>query len=706
MALFNDRALTLTTSEGPFRLTGISATPNLFELLGVAPAFGTSFDAAASDGRQIVLSHETWERHFARDRSVVGRSIAMDGEAYQVVGVMPADFGFPTPEAAFWVPLNLTPGGSRGMLLPAIARLRPDATLAGVLQEGSEKLGESGDRRATTTLSARSLQDQMVGGVQRVLWVLLAAVGFVLVIATANIALLLLTRGASREREFSIRLALGAGRGRLVRQLFIEGLTLGALGGVAGLGVAWTALELLVRLAPADIPRLREATIDGPVLAFAIAITGATSLIFGILSAGRTLSVDPIRAFAGSPGESRLVVSAGASRRWLNRLAAGELALTMVLLVGAGLLLRSFVTLVLVDQGFDSRQAVAFQVTLPSARYPSPAARMAFHERLLDRLQQERGVTHAGLATAMPNRQPTGRFDYSSTPLPDTRDPFATPTAEVRMVTEGFFEAMGLPLLAGRTFRSEDRTGAEPVIVISDALARQQFPNRQAVGELLYSRTGNRRVVGVVRDVRPVSADGVHSPAAYLPLRQAIDLLEWHAGMNAIVRGPDPRALATSLRSLVLSLDPSMPPFNLRTMDDEVSRLVAGPRFSATMLAAFAGMALVMAAVGVYGVMAYSAGLRTREIGIRTALGSTRTQVLRLMLRDGVRVVASGLVLGLVAAIWLARGLTGLLHEVTAADPLALAAVAIVLAATGLVAAYLPARRATRINALDALRHD
>ncbi len=426
MALFNDRALTLTTSEGPFRLTGISATPNLFELLGVAPALGTSFDAAAADGRQIVLSHETWERHFARDRSIIGRSIAMDGEAYQVAGVMPVDFGFPTPEAEFWVPLNLSPGGSRGMLLPAIARLRPDATLAGVLQEGSEKLGESGDRRATTTLIARSLQDQMVGGVQRILWVLLAAVGFVLVIATANIALLLLTRGASREREFSIRLALGAGRGRLVRQLFVEGLTLGAIGGVAGLGVAWTALELLVRLAPADIPRLREATIDGPVLAFAIAITGATSLIFGILSAGRTLSVDPIRAFAGSPGESRLVVSTGASRRWLNRLAAAELALTMVLLVGAGLLLRSFVTLVLVDQGFDSRQALAFQVTLPSARYPSPAARMAFHERLLERLQQERGVTHAGLATAMPNRQPTGRFDYSSTPLPDTRDPFAT----------------------------------------------------------------------------------------------------------------------------------------------------------------------------------------------------------------------------------------------------------------------------------------
>ena len=464
----------------------------------------------------------------------------------------------------------------------------------------------------------------MVGGVQRVLWVLLAAVGFVSVIATANIALLLLTRGASREREFSIRLALGAGRGRLVRQLFIEGLMLGAIGGAAGLGVAWRALELLVRLAPADIPRLREATIDGPVLAFAIAITAATSLMFGILSAGRTLSVDPIRALAGSSGESRLVVSAGASRRWLNGLAAAELALTMVLLVGAGLLLRSFVALVLVDQGFDARQALAFQVTLPSARYPSPAARMAFHERLLERLQQERGVTHAGLATAMPNRQPTGRFDYSSTPLPDTRDPFAMPIAEVRMVTEGFFEAMGIPLLAGRTFRP--RIGLAPNRSSSSPrrwrVSSSRAPGRRRAAVLAdrqppcRRRRGRRAAASAGRRPQP---GGLPAAAAE---RRSPRMARWTCTSSCAA---PIRARSRRLRTLVLSLDPAMPPFNLRTMDDEVSRLVAGPRFSATMLAAFAGVALVMAAVGVYGVMAYQpACARARSASARRSARRAR----------------------------------------------------------------------------------
>ncbi|HYN06485.1 MAG TPA: ABC transporter permease [Vicinamibacterales bacterium] len=249
MAIYNDRALTLSTPDGPFRLTGISATPNLFDLLGVAPMFGQTFDAATSERRQIVLSHAAWNRFFAADRSVLGSTITLDGEPYRVVGVMPEAFGFPTPEAAFWVPLLLDAGGSRGMMLPAIGRMRAGATVDAVVQEGREQLGGGGDTRITERLSARTLQDQMVGGVRRVLWVLLGAVGFVLVIATVNIALLLLTRGASREREFSLRLALGAGRSRLVRQLFTEGLMLGLLGGAAGLALAWLGLARPIRTA-------------------------------------------------------------------------------------------------------------------------------------------------------------------------------------------------------------------------------------------------------------------------------------------------------------------------------------------------------------------------------------------------------------------------------------------------------------------------
>ena len=454
----------------------------------------------------------------------------------------------------------------------------------------------------------------MVGGVQRLLWVLLAAVGFVLAIATVNVALLLLTRGAKREREFSMRLALGAARSRLVRQLFTEGLMLGAIGGAAGLGLAWLGLAALRNLAPGDIPRLREASLDAEVLVFALALSFATSLLFGVLSAGRTVAVDPVRALLGG-GETPLSRSSAPSRRRLNALAAGALAMTMVLLVGAALLLRSFIGLVRVDQGYEPAGAIGLQVTLPQARYPGPAARLAFHDRLLERLAGTSGVSGAGLAPTVPGRQPAGRFDFRSGGLPADRDPFSMHVVDVHMVTEGFIEAMGLRVIAGRTFRATDTSGAEPVMVISQSLARQEFAGRNPVGELLYSGTGNRRVVGVVADVRPAAPGAEIKPSALLPLRQNADVLEWFSSVTVMARGANPRGLAAGVRALVLSLDPEMPPFNVRRLDEDVSRLVAGPRFSAFVLSVFAMTAFVMAAIGVYGVMAYSTGLRSRQIG-------------------------------------------------------------------------------------------
>jgi putative ABC transport system permease protein len=705
MGVFNDTAMTLSSADGPFRLSGITATPNLFDLLGVAPERGRTFDAASKDAHQILLSHDTWQRYFHADAAIVGSSVVFDGVGYLVAGVMPDQFRFPTAEAAFWVPLVLPPGGGRGMLLPAIARLRPGVTLPDVLAEGRRIMGDPANSPMHETLVAQTLQEQMVGDVRRLLWVLMAAVSFVFVIATANIALLLLTRGASREREFSVRLALGAGRARLVRQLFVEGMTLAVLGGAAGLLLAHEALRVLVHIAPAEMPRLQEASLDSQVLIFATLVTLATSVVFGILSAGRTIAIDPIRALARSAGESRLVTGR-APRRRLNLLAAGELALTMVLLVAAGLLLRSFVGLVLVDQGFNPGSALAFRVSLPAARYPSAAARMAFHARLLDRLEHADRIAHVGLITTMPNRQPTGRFDYNPDGPRDFPDPMTMQIAEVRMASEGFFEAMGIPVLAGRTFRSEDTVGSEPVMIISQKLARLHFAGRDPIGKMLYSGTGNRRVVGVVGDVRPAEPGPDPAPSAYVPIRQDFSVLEWLSSVTVVLRGGDPRALSTDVRSLVLSLDPEMPPSGVRTLEDEVSGLVAGPRFSATVLALFAAVALVMAAVGVYGVMAYSAGQRTREIGVRIALGATRGQVLRLMLTEGLVIVAAGLGAGLIFAVWLAKSLTGLLHEVAPADPVALASVAALLLVTGIAAAYVPARRATRVSVLTALRED
>jgi predicted permease len=431
-----------------------------------------------------------------------------------------------------------------------------------------------------------------------------------------------------------------------------------------------------------------------------------TSVLFAIVSAGSVVAGDALRSLMGGASESRLL-STAASRRRLNKLAVAELALAVVLLVGAALLLRSFVRLVLIDQGFAARGALAAQVTLPAARYPTPASRMEFHERLLERLRQVRGAEHAGLITSMPNRQPTGRFAYDPVGVPMFPEPFTMQVAEVRMATEGFVEAMGIPLLSGRSFVAGDIEGAEPVMVISEELARHHFPGTDAVGRMLYSGSGSCRVVGVVGTVKSaVGAGAQHNPSAYLPLRQNLDVFRQFATMSIVVRGGDAPALGRDLRAIVRSLDPELAMFNVRTLEDEVNGLVAGPRFSATVLGLFAVVAVLMAAIGVYGVMAYGAARRTREIGVRIALGATRAQVFRLIAREGAVVIVAGLSGGLIAAIWLARTLTGLLHEIEPADPIALVSVTALLSMVGGAAIYLPAHRATRMSALRALRED
>jgi len=711
LALYNDRALTLSSPDGPHRLNGIAASARLFDLLGVAPARGRVFDVSASgkadggarDAREIVLSDRMWRQHAGADAGVIGGTLTLDGEAYRVIGVMPPWFKFPTTDADFWVPLIIAAGGGRGMLLPAIARLRPQATIAEATAEGARALESASGPRESQTLFVRTLQQQLVGDTSRVLWLLLAAVSVVAVIATTNVALLLLVRGAGRTQEFSIRLALGAGRLQLARQVFVEAATFAVLGGTAGVLLAAAFLRLAINFAPSAMPRLDEVAIDGDVLAFAVCMTGLACLVFGFLSIGRTIAVDPVRTLAGGGEESRLVSGRPAYRR-MNLLAAAELALTAVLLVGAGLLLRSFMAMVLVDQGFDARGALALRVNLPASRYPGAAARLAFHERLLERLQRLDGVRFAGLITSMPNRQPTGRFDFNAGSL-QPFDPMRMNTAEVRMATDGFFEAMGIRLVSGRTFRPEDTAGAEHVVVISQRAARTYFPGEDAAGKLLYSHAaGTLRVAGVVSDVRAVDG-GDPSAAAYFPLRQDSDALDWLATMNVIVRGANPRALSAAVRGVVLQLDPEIPTYTVRTLNEEVASLVAGPRFVVVVLGAFAAAALLLASIGVYGVMAYTAAQRTREIGIRVALGATRAQVMGLVLRDGIVVVAGGLAVGILLAILVSRALLAAFHEVPTIDPLALAVVAAVLAAAGLLAAYLPARRATSITAIEALRH-
>ena len=706
LALFNERALTLTTPDGPFRLAGISATPNLFTVLGTRPAIGSTFGPASASAREIVLSHETWTQFFGASRQTVGSLITMDGEPYRVVGVMPQAFQFPSPETSFWIAQELNAGGTRGMLLPAVGKLKPEATVAAVTAEGAGRIAV-GDPRFKSRLIVETLRDQMVGGVERLIWVLVGAVAFVSVIATANLALLLLARGAAREREFAIRAALGAGRRRLLRQLTIEGLTIGSIGGVAGLALAWIALRVLITQAPSAIPRLQDVVIDAPVLLFASVLTIGCTLIVGILSASRILGLGPARVLGTGQVEGRLTGQTSPHRRRLNALAAAELALTMVLLVGAGLLLRSFAGLVLTDQGFDAGETLALQVNLPASRYPSPASRLALDERLLDAVQRAPGVRAAGLATTLPTRQATGRFAFtSSAELAAIGDPRMMPVIDVHMVTDGFADAMGLRLIGGRSFARSDTTGSELVMMISEQFAKQQFPAGNAVGQVLFSPSGDRRVIGVVGEVRTAELDAPQKPDVYLPLRQSADVLQWFSSITVLARGGDPARLATELRPVILSLDPQSPPFNVRALHADADKVVAGPRFSAAVLSMFAFVALAMACLGVYGVMAYATRLRTREIGVRVAIGATRGEILALMMKHGAGIVGVGIAVGLVAAIGLARVLTGLLHEVTPADTPTLVIVALVLGLSGLAATLLPSIRATRIDALRALREE
>jgi predicted permease len=657
-----------------------------------------------TDARQIVLSDDLWRRRFGGDPRIIGSPVTLDGESYAVRGVMPAAFRFPNADVAFYVPLILPPGGGRGMLLPTVARLAADASVAAVIEEGRRFLDEEGDRLVQRTLIVRTLHDQLVGHAERAIWIVFGAVALVTLIATANLALLLLVRGAARAQELGVRLALGASRARLVRQLLGEALALATAGGALGVLLAWWLTRVLARMAPDTVPRVQEVSFNFSVLVFAVSITLLTATAFGVLSAGRTIAGGVSVAFGRTPLESRLL-SSRSPRRRMHALAAGELALTMVLLVAAGVLLTSFLKLALVDHGFNPRRAVALRVSLPPVRYPSVEARAAFQRELLQRLQQVAHIEAAGLATSMPNRQGSARFDFNAKAMPVAHDPFTAQIAEVRMVTEGFFSAMGIPI-QGRGFTASDTAGAEAVIVVSRQLAQVHFGDQDPVGKMLYSlATGPVRVVGVVADVLPFDGRPA-SPAAYLPVSQNANVLQWFSTVNVVLRGSSPEVLIQSARAAVRALDADAPVFDARRLTDDVAALVAGPQFVVSVLAAFATVALVIAAIGVYGVMAYSTGQRTREMGIRTALGATQWHVTQTMLREAGMMVGAGLSVGLLASLWMSSTLTGLVQDMPPADGRAVGAVAVLLTTVSMLAAYVPARRSTRMNAVEALRHE
>jgi putative ABC transport system permease protein len=713
----------LRTDHDAEVVQSVKVTPGFFTILGVPAARGRTFAADELAGalydvaeryrggdRVLVLSDRLWRRRFGADPYVVGRTISLDDAPWLVAGVMPPGFAMPSAETDVWLPWDIPasyaslPGGSPRdwRFLNVVARLSPRTSLeaaqarvdsvAAALAEAHPKANRGWASRIVP------LKDDLVASSRPALFVLLGAVGFVLLIACANVASLQLARAADRSREIAVRLALGARRSRLVRQLLTESLLIALGAGLAGTALAVALLEVLRLLRPAQLPRLDEIGLDLRVLAFAALaaiVAGVASGLAPALQATRTLAsalqADGGRAVAGSAG------------RWRRALVVLELTVALVLLTGAGLLGRSFVRLTGVDPGFDPENLLVLRVSLDNTVYRGPQS-ASFYRDLTARLSALPGATSAGAVTALPLSDVGIEFDR---PYWRERDPDPggeAPKADIRMATTGYFDAMRMRLLRGRGFTDDDRLNTPKVVVLNETLARAAWPEADAVGHriVIEYRGGAYpyEVVGIVNDTRHHGLRRRPRPEIFIPHAQ-----NPYLQLNVVVRTAVPaRTLAVAAARKVRALDPRQPVHSVVTMDELRSRSLGADRLSMVLLAALASVAVVLAATGVFGVLAHAVTRRTREIGTRVALGAGRGHVLRLVLCDSLRLAAAGAALGLAVSLALGRTLAGLLYGVGPRDPWTLGGVSALLVLVALVAAYVPARRALRIDPAEALR--
>jgi predicted permease len=706
---------TLVRREGPERVSGVRATAEYFAALGARPALGRVFSPGDDrPGREqiAVLSHRLWRGRFAADPGVVGSAIRLNGLFYTVIGVMPADFDLRADGPELWVPLVLTAAEDTSFsnsYLRLVGRLRPGISLAraqGEVDAVARRLAlEHPEDDARYRARLEGFLDGTVGGFRKRLVVLQGAVLCVLLIACVNVANLLLARGASRSREIAIRAALGAGRGRIVRQLLTESLVLGLGGVAAGLAFAAGMLQGLRNASPAGIPRLDQVRIDGPVLAFALALGLAATFVFGLVPALRLARPD----LQGMLKEGGRSLGAGSPRdRMRSGLLVVEVALALVLLVGAGLLIRSAVQLGRVELGFEPARVLTAQVAVPQGGERNLPRSVQVFERVAAEVRRLPGVESAALVTILP----LSRNHSSSTVNLDRPEPRPGEELEgnVRVVTPDYFKTLGVPLLAGRDFDGRDRQGGRRVVVVNRSLARQAWPGRAAVGQRLwYYDKVWLEVVGVVGDIRQGKLSDDVRPELYVPLEQAppftwsSDDVSMALAVRAIPGVDDPAALAPALREAVRAADPAVPLYAVATLEEIRATLFALTRLNTLLLLGLGVIGLLLAAVGIYGVIAYHVGQRTQEIGLRMALGATEGKVLSLIVGQAMRPVLAGLVLGVAGAAALTRVMTGILFGVSATDPATFAGVVLVLAAAALLASWAPARRASRVEPTRAL---
>jgi putative ABC transport system permease protein len=705
LATFSGGTESFVGSDGPERITMASVSWDVFDLLGVSPALGRGFRAeedAPNQNAVMVLSHGMWQRRFGGDPNILGRTITLSGSPVAVVGVMPAGFYFPNREAEFWRPIALNPvKAPRGAhFLGVIGRLRPGITVQQANAEMktiAERLGKQypATNRDESAMAVE-LRDLIIGPIRPMLFTLLAAVAVVVLIACANVANLLLVRASVREKEIAIRAAMGAGRRRLVMQMLAESVVLALVGGAFGVLLAWLSLTPIRALSAGSIPRVAEVAVDPRVLVFALVVSLATGILFGLAPAWQA-SRGTLGAALKEGGRSS---ATSGGQRVRNALLILEVALSIVLLVGATLLLRSFAKLTSIDPGFRADHVLAFRVALPQKSYPESHQHIAFFDRLLERLQHAPGVEAAGMAQSIPLR---GDYVLSFTIQGKPVAPGTESSANYRSVSPGYFAALDIPVVRGRTFGPQDTDRSPLVAVVDQAFASRYFPNEDPIGRGIDIGNGSDgfvQIVGVVGDVRHDALDSSPRPTMYAPFKQ-----DTFGQMAFLVRTKDDPALfASTARQLVRELDSTLPAFGLAPLAETLSDSLAQRRFSMLLLTVFAFVALFLAAVGLYGVVAYSVSLRTQEIGVRMAIGAEPADVLRLVLGGGMKLAVAGVLIGIVSALALARFVSTMLFSVTPFDPTSYSLTAVVLLAVSALACYVPARRAMAVDPLVALR--
>jgi predicted permease len=713
LAVVDDRSAVLTGSGDPEQLRGADVSADLFGILGVKPLRGRSvFTPEEADwpgAKSVIISETLWRTRFGSDSSLIGQSLTLDNERYQVVGVVPAASAYPSG-AMLWFPFTFDPAQlarSRGAwYLRVIARLKPGVTL----EQANHDMAVIGrrleqaypDNNTGLGVAVVPLREWITGSLTTPLFVLLGGVGFVLLIACANVANLLLVRGVARSGELAVRAAMGAGRGRLMRQLVTESLVLSAVGAAGGLALAAIGTRLLVKAAPASIPRLDAVQVDGLVLGFTLLVAALTGVLFGILPARLVVRPDLARTLreGGRSGMQR----AGGNRA-RAALVVAEVALSVMLLAGAGLLIRSFTRLMDVDPGFRTEGSVSFAVSLPDAKYAEPERQAVFVSTLLERLRAIPGVQSAGAGLGMPLTSFSFNFSFNVAGRPPA-GPGEGASSEVRIATPDYFPAMGIPIVRGRGFTADDRAGGQRVLLLTETAAQRFFPREDPLGKHVtfgWGRKGQRlagEIVGVVGDVKQSSLANATLPQFWAVFDQ------WPVSWPTIVLHStrDLDAIVADARLVVRELDPDLALSQVKTLDTIVAESVAQPRFYMVLLVAFAAVALVLSGIGIYGVIAYLVGQRSREIGIRIALGASRGRVMRMVVREGTLMTAAGIGLGLMGALALTRLMGALLFGVAATDPATYAAVTVLLAAVALAACCLPALRAARVDPAQTMR--